>query len=68
MADVSRRGGVRSRADTGFIGKQAAFDAVNHARTGNAAKDRFKVKSVGKNHGQHIGNFTDVEQYDKQGR
>ena len=68
MAYVSRRGSVRSRADTGFIGEQAAFDAVNHARTGDTAQDRFKVKGVGENHGQHVGNFTDVEQYDKQGR
>lgn len=68
MADVSRRGGVRSRADTGFVGEQAALDAVNHARTGHAAQNRFKIKGVGKDHGKYAGNFTDMEQYDKQGR
>ena len=45
VGNFSGRRSVGGRTHTGFVGEQAAFDAVYHAGAGEASEDRLEVKS-----------------------
>ena len=64
MADVSRSCRIRCRTDTGFIGIEAALDAVDHAGAGHAAEDGLEVEGIGKDHGEDLRQAGNVEDDD----
>ena len=67
MGNICARGSVRCRTDAGFIGIEAALDAVYHAGTGKAASDSAEIKGIGQNHLHYMGKQCRVGENDDQG-
>ena len=67
VGHIRRGGRIRRRAHAGFVGIQAALDALHHGRACKAAEDGPEIKCIRENSAQNAGEQADMHDDDGEG-
>ena len=63
MGNIGRSGGIRGRADAGFIGIQTALDAVHHCRTKKTAENGFRAEGFAEDADKDEGQSLNMQEH-----